>query len=267
MQRREFVSSLPLLLALGLGCQSTPSPTRNRPRIRVMTYNIHHGEGMDGRLDLPRIADVIRSVDPDVVALQEVDDRTRRSEGVPQADELGDLLGMHSVFGKALDFQGGGYGQATLSKHPFLDLQNHALPSSPDREPRAVLAAVIQPHPSLPPITFANTHLDHTRDDSDRRRQVLRLNELFAGADTDPAVLLGDLNATPESDALAPLWESWKDSAGAFAAPTIPVENPNRRIDYILVRPPARWHTLESRVLDERVASDHLPVVATLELR
>src|SRR3990172_3828554 len=81
-------------------------------RVRVLTYNIHHGEGTDGRIDLARIAAVIQRLAPDVVALQEVDKLTSRSEGVDQAAELGRLTKLHAAFGKAMDYAGGEYGQA-----------------------------------------------------------------------------------------------------------------------------------------------------------
>lgn len=75
--------------------------------LRVLSYNIHHGEGVDGKFDLERIAKVIQSVNPDLVALQEVDRNTTRASDVDQAQELAELTGMHMAYGKALDYQGG----------------------------------------------------------------------------------------------------------------------------------------------------------------
>src|SRR4051794_910403 len=83
-------------------------------RPRVLTYNIHHGEGTDGRLDLGRIAGVIKSCQADVVGLQEVDQATERSGGVDQAATLSELTGLHATFGKAIDYRGGAYGLAVL---------------------------------------------------------------------------------------------------------------------------------------------------------
>src|SRR3954471_4847694 len=82
--------------------------------IRVVTYNIHKGEGMDGKTDLLRIAKVLLSERPDIVALQAVDQKTRRSKGVDQATALGKLIGMKAVFSRAMDFDGGAYGNAVL---------------------------------------------------------------------------------------------------------------------------------------------------------
>ena len=115
--------TLPLLSAA-----PAETPTRDPRSLRVMTYNIHIGKGMDGKADLARIAGVIKSADVDVVALQEVDVKTRRS-GVEsdQLKELAKLTGMHGVFAKARDFDGGEYGQAVLSRRPIT--QNTPTPS------------------------------------------------------------------------------------------------------------------------------------------
>ena len=80
--------------------------------MKVMTYNIHHGEGTDGVIDLPRIAGVIRAVNPQIVLLQDVDRGTRRAGEVDQAEELAKLLGWHHVFGEAMPLEGGSYGEA-----------------------------------------------------------------------------------------------------------------------------------------------------------
>ena len=102
---------LAILFALFALCAcGSPEPFR----LRVLSYNIHHGQGTDGRFDLARLAEVIDRLEPDLVALQEVDHRTRRAKGVDQAAELGRLTGMHSWFGKAMDFSGGGYGDSPL---------------------------------------------------------------------------------------------------------------------------------------------------------
>jgi endonuclease/exonuclease/phosphatase family metal-dependent hydrolase len=90
------------LLAFTVGSAHTTHAEPTTVQVRVLSYNIHHGAGTDGELDLPRIANVIRRLKPDLVALQEVDKKTQRSRGVDQAAELGRLTGMHAVFGKAI---------------------------------------------------------------------------------------------------------------------------------------------------------------------
>lgn len=85
-------------------CATAPAPA---PALRVVSYNIRHGAGMDGRVDLARTAAVLRALSPDLVALQEVDERVKRSGGVDQAQQLGEALGMQARFTSFMDYQGG----------------------------------------------------------------------------------------------------------------------------------------------------------------
>jgi endonuclease/exonuclease/phosphatase family metal-dependent hydrolase len=228
-------------------------------RLRILSYNIHHGEGMDGKLDLARIAAVIQSAAPDLVALQEVDVGAERTGRVDQALELARLTGMHVLYGATMPFQGGQYGNALLSRWPAAGFRNHALPVTPGREPRAILDAEFR-HPAT--FRILATHFDITRPD--RLSAVEALSRMAPPADSAPAILLGDLNDTPDSPVLEGLFsQGWRSAVAGF---TIPVREPRRQIDFILYRPAGRWKVSEQRVLDERAASDHLPVLAVLEL-
>ena len=247
------------------------APPAGARTLRVLTYNIHHGEGADARINLPRIAKVITDTRPDLVALQEVDVKTRRSGGVDQAAELARLTGMHVAFAKAIDYQGGEYGQAILSRTPPGPVQTHALPGRPDAERRIAASTTVRPWGERGPgVLFVGTHLDHVRDDSDRLRQADEINRLFvAPGDEKPAILTGDLNAGPESEVMKRFAAHWHDSAAGAkrAAPTVPAEKPTRRIDYVLLRPKGAWRVIETTVIEEPVASDHRPVLAVLEWR
>src|SRR4029077_899069 len=122
--------------------------------LRVLTYNIHHGEGTDGRFDLSRLADVVTSVHPDLVALQEVDQGTERASGVSELTELARLTDMHPAFGKAMDYLGGQYGVAVLSRLPLLRAHNDPLPSFADREPRTALTVEVDAGDHGPLVEF-----------------------------------------------------------------------------------------------------------------
>src|SRR5688572_14615065 len=143
--------------------------------LRVLTYNIHHGEGVDGKFDLPRIAAVIKSVSPHVVALQEVDQQTARSSGVDQAAELSRLTGMEVVFGRNIDFQGGGYGTAVLSKLPIKAHSSVKLPSLYEGEQRGVQVVELG-SPGEPGLVFLCTHLDYRPDDRERMASAELIN-------------------------------------------------------------------------------------------
>lgn len=270
---RALLAFASLLVVLATGCQNTKMPASgtagtNAPvapaiahrTLKVISYNIHHGEGVDGKLDLPRIAEIIKREKPDLVALQEVDNKAARSGGVDQAAELGRLTGMHHIYGAAMPFQGGEYGQAILSKAAVADRWVHFLPQQSGREPRIALAARL----SKPDVWFVSTHLDHQLEDV-RVRQAKELERLY-GTKKEPVIMAGDFNARPTNLTMQ-VFGNWLDAGGTNGAPTIPSEAPKSRIDYILVRPGAAWEVVETRVLDEAVASDHRPVAATLRAR
>lgn len=270
MNRRSFILALSLALSLlASGCTagsaSANDATKNAAplRLRILTYNIHHAEGNDGKFDLERIAKVILAAKPDLVALQEVDVKTRRASGVDQAAELGRLTGMHSAFGKAMDFAGGQYGEAVLSRWKFVSTKNVALPFDEGFEPRAAMSVVVRIHDSGPAVTFAGTHLDHASADL-RLRQAKKLNEAFAADDT-PVILAGDLNASPSSKPMQALFEKWTSAAGDKSLPTFPAQKPRIAIDHVLFRPAGRFRVVSIEVIDEKVASDHAPLLAVLE--
>lgn len=240
-------------------------PAVPQQTVRVLSYNIHHGEGLDGRIDLPRIAGVIRSVDPDVVALQEVDIRTGRSGEVDQLLELARLTGMQPVFGQTIPHQGGLYGNAVLARLPVAGFANHALAG---REPRGVIDALVSPPPGTKgktPFHFLATHLD--LNEPDRLAAAARIEQVVnTWPPGTPAILAGDMNAVPGSKPVQALERIWTEAKGQAPLLTSPAQAPKRQIDYIFVRPAARWRVIEARVLDEAVASDHRPLFAVVEL-
>lgn len=232
--------------------------------LRVLTYNIHHGEGTDGKLDLPRVAGVVKAARPDVVLLQEVDRNTTRTGKVDQAAELARLTGLHAAFGKAIDLQGGGYGLAILSRFPLAGVKTDPLPGKAGQEARIVMRAAVEPGDGWPTVTVLNTHFQHD-DGPTREAQAAKLNELF-GAAEGAFVLGGDLNAAPGSAPIRALQKHWSFATepGGKGLLTIPSDVPREQIDYVLYRPAAAFRVTESRVIDEPVASDHRPVLAVL---
>jgi endonuclease/exonuclease/phosphatase family metal-dependent hydrolase len=245
---------------------SAPNAMADEPiRLRVLSYNIHHAEGVDRKLDLDRIAGVITNVDPDLVALQEVDQNVKRTKSVDQPAELARLTKMNVVFGANIDLQGGQYGNAILSQFPIERHQNHLLPNLDQGEQRGVLEAEFRTPESNETITLLATHLDHRRDHRERIASAIAINQLVARNSDRPALLAGDLNAVFKSQTLAQIRTSWA-SVNLTPLPTIPVGQPAKQIDFILFRPESRWKTIEVKVIDESVASDHRAILAVLEL-
>jgi len=257
-RRRCLVAALfAAALLLMAGC-AAPAP-----HLRVMSYNIHHGEGTDGRFDLQRIAQVITEADPDLVSLQEVDRGTGRAGGADQALELARLTGMDMAYGTAMAYDGGAYGVAILSRTPLRLATAHPLPHGEGREPRTALSALIS-HEPIGEILFIATHLQHNSED-DRLAQVRHLNALFVAAGGPPIVLAGDLNAQPLSPPMDVLLKEWRDAAAEAPASTWPSDSPRVRIDYVLLRPLGAWRVIEATVIDETIASDHRPLLAVLQ--
>lgn len=241
-----------------------PVPVKVADTLRVVSYNIKHGRGNDNVVDLERTAGVLRALSPDIVGLQEVDNLATRSGGVPQAEHLGKLTGLHHAFGRFMDFQGGAYGMGILTRHPIVSTHSVQLPEG--NEPRVALAAEVR-LPSGRPLTIVNVHFDWVRDDGFRFAQAEALTT-YLDALTMPYVLLGDFNDVPESRTLALFKsrarEAVKPSTDRF---TFSSTEPTREIDFIFAAPAASWETRDVRVVDEPVVSDHRPVVAVLELR
>ena len=181
------------------------------PELRVLTYNIHHGETIEGEMDLEAMAAVINAARPHLAALQEVDVRTDRVGGRSLIDELSELCRMEAYFGKAFDFDGGQYGNGILSAYPILTGETHPLPSSPDHEPRVAAAALIR-LPDGDTLRFISTHFDHIGADSDRPAQAEALYRLFH-EENHPSILAGDLNDTPGSVPLRIITRHWTASA------------------------------------------------------
>jgi len=234
-------------------------------QLRVLTYNIHHAEGTDGKLDLERIATVIRSVKPDIVALQEVDCRVNRTGGVDQPAELSRLTEMTVVFGANIDLQGGHYGNALLSRFPIIASQNSKLPLFDDGEQRGVLEVELELPSPYGTLRVLTTHFDHRQDDRERVASARWIHDAIMAKSEELSLLAGDLNDLPASPTLTELGKLWSNST-PVAHPTIPAAIPTRQIDYILFRPAASWKIIETTVLDEPIASDHRPLLAVFEL-
>ena len=252
--------------ALGLGACQAPS-TDASDTLTVLSYNIHHGEGTDGVFDLERLAQIIREADPDLVALQEVDAKTQRAGGVNQAAELARLTGMEVLFGEAIPYSGGSYGDAVLSRLPIEAELIWKLPAEPQHEERVAVGILVR-LPSGERIRFLGTHLDHTRDPSDRVRQAQSiLEQAFpAGKKVPPTLLLGDLNAEPGSQPMKVLLERFH-SAAPDGIPSYPSDQPTKAIDWVLYTPADCWEVLEVHTIHEPVASDHAPLRAVLRYK
>ena len=255
-----------VMVVLGAGCRSPqkepPLTAASADTLRLLAYNIHHGEGMDEQLDLERIAALIREVDPDLVTLQEVDSVTSRTMGVDQIAELGRLTGLQPVFGRFMAYRGGAYGMALLSAWPVAESVNYRLPDG--EEPRTALAAIVTSPKTGHSLRLIGIHFYRT--DEERLAQAVALEGLLAD-DTIPTILAGDFNSTADSEVMLYLADSWHVVAKGADHLTFPSYQPVREIDFVLLRPRDVFDVAAQRLLDEPVASDHRPVVVDLVYR
>ena len=248
------------------------SPAAVAQELKIMTYNIYHGEQhySPGYSNIKKVAEVINKYKPDFVACQEVDSMTNRTarfnNGVKKdlMQELAALTGMYGYFGKAMNYSDGGYGEGILSRSPTQST-NYALTIPHGGEGRA-LVMVKHTLSDGQKIIFAGTHLCHEHSEN-RLAQAKDICNFFSD-NTIPVIMGGDFNIRPNSEPYLQILNSFNDAAVMFGnpKPTSSFENPRSRIDYIFVSKNHNWVINNVEVIKVN-ASDHMPVLVTLELK
>lgn len=242
-----------IVVLLVAACEPTNIVTRNEGELVLMSYNVRNGKGMDNKRNLNRTAAVIRAAQPDVVALQEIDSVTRRSEGNDVAAVLGRKCSMYHTFSKAIDYDGGGYGVALLSREKPVAVQRFALPGR--EEARTLLYVEFEQY------AVVSTHLSLTAED---RMASLAVIDSVATMCTKPIYIAGDWNATPESAFGCALGEKMQYLTDTKAC-TFPADSPDRVIDYIVAPHAQVVEVLRREVVNEPMASDHRPIIAVVK--
>ncbi|WP_328537908.1 endonuclease/exonuclease/phosphatase family protein [Streptomyces sp. NBC_00344] len=259
-----------VLLAAAVLATAAAAPARARGHdvpLRVASYNIHAGAGMDNVFDLDRQEAALRGLHADVIGLEEVDVHwDARSEWRDLAGELAERLGMHVSFAPIYSIDGREYGVAVLSRYRIIGATNHEITRLSTQDPDPVPA----PAPGFGevvlrvkgvPLHVYVTHLDYRADPSVRVAQVADTRRIMA-EDHGRKVLLGDFNAEPNAPELAPLWRELRNAEPGL--PTFPALDPVKRIDYVAVSPGI---AVRGATVADTLASDHRPIVADLSLR
>lgn len=236
---------------------SSPALAQTLPEqhdLKILTYNIRHGQGLDGRTDYVRIGSILKKSGADVVAVQEVDSVTNRSGGQDVLRRVADEALMYPVFARSMSFDGGAYGVGLLAKEKPLSVKRVPLPGS--EEPRVLLVAEFRDY------CVACTHLSLTP--ADQWASVPILKQVAAAYDK-PFFLAGDWNAQPTDSTLKLIQRDFKLLNNTKKL-TFPADKPDQTIDYVaLWRPTARRVVARgSRVISEEKASDHRPVEVTV---
>ena len=259
---------LVFFLVLICSCNSDQS----KKALKVMSYNIHiatPGSISDFNItDLQAIADVINRENPDIVVLQEVDKYTVRSgKDSDQAKDLSELTGMHYHFASASFKSDGEQGQAVLSKFPIKDAASYRLPApkESDGETRSVAITVVEVEGV--DIAVMTVHLDH-RSDTDRAYQITQMLQHTKEFDKYPIIFGGDFNMKPNNENFNLIKEHFRMLVDNHPL-TFPQINPRVTLDYFLLNEKAiELFSVEGYyTVDEKYASDHLPLVLELKLK
>lgn len=235
-------------------------------KLTAVSYNVQHfalfhGDG----IDYDAFAGTIRGFGADLIGLNEVRGKGLSAGYDPQAEIMGEKLGLFPYFAKAQDMSPGTdpYGNALLSRFPLLEAETFLIPypedaGSPYPEVRSILKAVIAPDGK--PLTVFATHLGVTV-----REQEVGIGLLLPLLGGERTILMGDFNLTPDSPLLKPLLERMRDSAAFLPGPrkSWPSDEPRVKIDYFFTSPDLRVTSAE---IPDVETSDHRPYLVTLEL-
>ena len=216
-----------------------------------MCYNVRNCKGLDLKLDYDRCAKVIKRVNPEVIAIQELDSMTSRYEGYYALGELAKRTGMHDYYAPSIDYKGGKYGIGILSKEPAISVTQHPLPCR--KEPRTMIVAEFEK------FYFVCTHLSLVAEDQLTSANIIR--EIFSALDK-PVIIAGDFNAKPDSDTI----HNFEEFCTILSNPevcTFPANEPKRCIDYIMTND-SSIKCINAEVVNEPVASDHRPLYVDL---
>ncbi len=224
---------------------------------RLMSFNIQHGEGMDQKIDIERIGNIILNIAPEVVGLQEVDSVVNRSGNIDIMQLLAEQTGMYPTFGYSILHDGGKYGNGMLTREKPLATRKISLPG--ENEARTALIVELNRY------VVVNTHLSLTNEE--RLESVKIITEAIKHYEK-PVFLLGDLNAEPGEDPIKYLERDWQILTNTNAK-TFPSTEPDVTIDYVLGYK-AKGETyakFQARVLEDKITSDHRPLFVDIRLK
>ncbi len=234
----------------------------NAQTLKIMSYNVRNAKGLDNKTDYQRVASVIAKEAPDVCAIQELDSKTKRSNGVDVLEELAKLTKTTPSYGPAIDYQGGKYGIGILTKEKPVNVEYIPLPG---REEQRCLLIV-----ELERFVFCCSHWSLTHED---RVATVSIVTDKMREQKKPVFICGDFNAQPTEDSIKKLEKDWTIlSSDEF---TFPADKPSVRIDYVCVADPTGAVKAEdwldavksAKVVDEPVASDHRPITVELDAK
>jgi len=226
--------------------------------LRLATYNVHGHKGADGKIVADRTFEVVRRLNADCIALQEFVNAPAPT-GEPLVEQWARLLGMHAAYAPAFERGGEVFGNALLTRWPIASQHAHDVSLHGYRQ-RVVLECCVV----VEGITLQLMSLHLGVSPRERALQAQRLFELCSATRGDFHVLLGDFNEWSRFSAVSRRLRAYFD--GTRQVPTFPSRAPVVGLDRIWVHPRGRLRdTRVDATPAARVASDHLPLVATID--
>lgn len=260
-----FAAAAAILTA---GCHAKETPEVEVKPLKLMTYNIQIGRDVNhSECNLDRTAAAIARVNPDIVSLNEVDVNANRTGNLDMPEILGGKLAMNYIFGAARTMEPGSYGNAVLSRLPLTLMEVYQIPSTPDESRSATIVHI----GGETPFYLVTTHFSYQGDEDTENIRV-QATEAITSRIVEkgymPAILMGDLNSTPEGMVLPKLRElGWKIANDAdLTSKSYPADNPRVLLDYIAAYPGESVEFSGYMVVDEPEASDHRPVYAEVKI-
>ena len=237
---------------------SETTPSAGEKAFTIVSYNIHHGENLNGVFDLRAPGRVVMQATPRFVGFQEVDQLTTRVSGVDTCAIVAETTGLHATFAKAMDYAGGEYGNALLSREVPLNVRRIPLPGA---EPRVLLLC------EFDDCWVGVTHLAVDSDKA-RLKSIGIIRDAVAACGDKPVFLMGDWNAPPDSEVLTGLRGFLTILSDETTATLQKLDfdpskrhNPAHCIDYIAIDTAHLAHYVlrDCHVIEERRVSDHAP--------
>jgi endonuclease/exonuclease/phosphatase family metal-dependent hydrolase len=228
--------------------------TVSAQKVRVMSYNVKNGYGMDGIKSIERCGELVRKAQPDVVAVQELDSCSTRNKFYVLGRMAEAAGGYHAYYGPTIPYRGGKYGIGVLSKEPALSVEFHRLPCR--KEPRGLLVVEFKKYYLL------CTHL--SLNEEDRVTSVGIIRDVVSKLKNKPVFIAGDMNARPTSKPIM----AFKEFCTVLSDDskfTIPSDNPRACIDYVLGTN-GTFNVLGNHVFYDSLASDHLPLYVDVKV-
>lgn len=234
----------------------------NAQSLKIISYNIHHGADKNEVNTLAEMGEYIKSTQADFVGLQEVDSICNRSGKVDQMKVLAEITGMHYVFLRHFEYDGGAYGLGILSKYPIVSQQDDKITSMKNGEKKSL--ALLSARISLPDgkeVDFATAHFA-----LDQSTRLVQAGEVLEFLESEiPVILTGDFNAEPDTEEMTKLSRSFK-MADENHGNTFPVFDPTKKIDYIWISKNNLEKVSKVTIPFAIQYSDHLPLEAEVSL-